>query len=211
MNIIFDWDGTIAKPDVAMQASERRFKTLGQNVDPEWLKNALKNNEHYAVNKKLISEYTGIIDDDELTTIMTDILKFHYTAVVKEWKDKSLYPGMRDVIIELAKKNKLFIASTLRQDLIDYSLKNLGLDKYFVKTFANTPDLKFSKAQLVKSASGNSKDKFFMIGDKEEDILAGNASGTKTIYVTWGVTGSDFKGEADFTADKPEDILKIIK
>ena len=61
-NIIFDWDGTIARPDVAQEASARRFKTLGSSADKKWLRQALKNNDHYAVNKRLISEYTGITD-----------------------------------------------------------------------------------------------------------------------------------------------------
>ena len=51
----------------------------------------------------------------------------------------------------------------------------------------------------------------FMIGDKEEDILAGKSVNAKTIYVTWGATGSDFKGKADISIDKSEDLLKIIE
>jgi phosphoglycolate phosphatase-like HAD superfamily hydrolase len=210
-NIIFDWDGTIARPDVAKEASTRRFKTLGENIDQKWLSQALKNNDHYAVNKKLITQYTGITDDDELTTIMTDIFRFHYTAVIKEWGDKALYNGMQQVIERLAKKHRLVMASTLRQDLLEYSLINLGMDKYFEKVYANTPDLKYSKEQLVKMAKKHLGKADFMIGDKEEDILAGKSVKAKTIYVTWGVTGKDHKHLSDFTASKPEDILKIIE
>jgi phosphoglycolate phosphatase-like HAD superfamily hydrolase len=210
-NIIFDWDGTIAKPDVAKEAATRRFKTLGENIDQEWLRQAMKNDNHYAVNKQLISKYTGVSDDKELTAMMTDIFKFHYLAVVHEWRDKCLYPGMREVVKKLSTKHKLVIASTIRTDIISRSLRNLGMDKYFVKIHANSPDLKYSKKDVVEMAKKNLGGADYMIGDKEEDILAGKSVKAKTIYVTWGATGSDHKKISDYTADKPEDILKIIK
>jgi phosphoglycolate phosphatase-like HAD superfamily hydrolase len=211
MNIIFDWDGTIAKPEVAKEASIRRFKTLGQIIDQRWLNQALKNNDHYKVNKELISKYTGITDDRELTTIMTDLFKFHYAAVVNEWKDKSLYEGMRQVIQNLASRHRLVIASTLRKEILISSLKNLGMDGYFVKVYANTPDLKYSKKDLVEMAKKNLGGADYMIGDKEEDILAGKSVKAKTIYVTWGITGSDHETIADYSVVKPEELLKVIK
>jgi len=211
MNIVFDWDGTIARPDVAKEASLRRFKTLGASIDPKWLKDALKNNDHYA-NKRLISEYTGIVSDNELTTIMTDIFRFHYAAVIHEWMDDALYPGMRDVIISLHKKgHRLAIASTLRQDLLDYSLINLGLEKYFVKVYANTPDLKYSKQQLVLMAKKHLAKINYMIGDKKEDLDAGHIAGAKSVLASWGVTGLDHKAIADIVLDKPKELLKALK
>lgn len=212
MKIIFDWDGTIAKPDVATIAATRRLTTLGQSVNPEWLKQALKNNDHYKLNKQLISKYTGIVDDKELTTIMTDIFKLHYLGVMHEMGNKAVYDGMLEVIKKLhSNKHKLAIASTLRSDLIRHSLKVLNMEAYFEKVYGNTPDLKYSKKDVVEMARKNLDGADFMIGDKEEDILAGKSIKAKTIYVTWGVSGSDFRGKADYSVDKPEEILKIIK
>jgi phosphoglycolate phosphatase len=211
MKILFDWDGTIAKPDVAAEASMRRFKTLGETVDSKWFKEAQKNNDHYKLNKQLISKYTGIVDDKELTTIMTDIFKLHYLGVMHEMKNKALYDGMLDVVKKLhAKGHKLAIASTLRSDLIRHSLKTLNMEMYFEKVYGNTPDLKYSKKDVVEMGKKNLDGADYMIGDKEEDILSGKSVKAKTIYVTWGVTGSDFKGKADYSVEKAEEILKII-
>jgi phosphoglycolate phosphatase-like HAD superfamily hydrolase len=211
MKIIFDWDGTIAKPDVASEASTRRLKTLGEKVDPAWLKQAQKNNDHYKLNKQLISKYTGVIDEKELTTIMTDIFKLHYLAVMHEMNGKALYDGMLSVIKQLhAKGHKLAIASTLRSDLIKHSLKLLNMEMYFEKVYANTPDLKYSKKDVVEMAKKNLGGADYMIGDKEEDILSGQSVKAKAIYVMWGVTGSDLKGKAEYSVSKPEEILKII-
>jgi phosphoglycolate phosphatase-like HAD superfamily hydrolase len=211
MKIIFDWDGTIAKPDVAREASMRRFKTLGQTIDAAWLKQAQKNNDHYKLNKQLISKYTGIIDDKELTILMTDIFKLHYLGVMHEMGSKALYDGMLDIVKKLhSKGHRLVIASTLRSDLIKHSLKILEMDMYFEKVYANTPDLKYSKKDVVEMAKKNLDGADYMIGDKEEDILSGKSVKAKTIYVTWGVTGSDFKNIADYSVDKADEILKII-
>jgi len=209
--IIFDWDGTIAKPDVAREAAMRRFKTLGQNVDPDWLKEAQKKDDHYKLNKQLISKYTGIVEDKELTTIMTDIFKLHYLGVMHEMKNNALYDGMLDLIKKLhAKGHKLAIASTLRTDLIKHSMKILNMDTYFEKIYANTPDLKYSKKDVVEMAKKNLDGADFMIGDKEEDLLAGKSVKAKTIYVTWGVTESDHKHIADFTVNNSKELLKIF-
>ncbi len=211
MKILFDWDGTIAKPDVAAEASMRRFKTLGETIDPKWFKEAQKTNDHYKLNKQLISKYTGIVDEKELTTIMTDIFKLHYLGVMHEMKGKALYDGMLEVVKKLhAKGHKLAIASTLRSDLIRHSLKTLNMEMYFEKVYGNTPDLKYSKKDIVEMAKKNLDGADYMIGDKEEDILSGKSVKAKTIYVMWGVTGSDLKGKADFSVEKSEEILKII-
>jgi len=212
MKVLFDWDGTIAKPEVAGVAATRRLKTLGETIDPAWLKQALKNNDHYKLNKQLISKYTGLTYDKELTIIMTDIFKLHYLGVINEMKNKALYDGMLDVIKKLHDKgHKLAITSTIRSDILNRSLKVLNMDMYFEKVYGNTPDLKYSKKDVVEMAKKNLDGADYMLGDKEEDILAGKSVKAKTIYVTWGVTNSDFKGKADFTVDKPEEILNIIK
>ena len=210
MNIIFDWDGTIAKPDVAKEAAERRLKTLGHTVDKAYLDKALKNNDHYRLNKELISRYTGITNDKQLTIIMTDLFRFHYTAVVHEWGDKALYAGMREVIERLAPGNKLVIASTLRRDILEYSLMNLGMDRYFKKVYANTPDLKYSKEDLARLVKKHMKRVDYMIGDKEEDMLAAKAIGATPIYAPWGVMGRDLLGKYRHSPMIPSDILNII-
>jgi len=211
MNILFDWDGTIARPEIAAEAAARRFRTLGKNIDKEWLHEAQKNNDHYKLNKELISKYTGVTDDKELKTIMTDIFKFHYLAVVKEHAGKTLYDGMFDVVKKLHDKgHKICIASTIRSDIIKISLEKLGMDKFFLKVYANTPDLKYSKKDIVEMANKNLGRTDYMIGDKEEDILAGKAVKAKTIYVTWGATDSDHKDKSDYTANTPEELLKIL-
>jgi phosphoglycolate phosphatase-like HAD superfamily hydrolase len=211
MKILFDWDGTIAKHDIATQASIRRFKTISKFVDSDLTKNASKDGDNYKLSKQLISKYTGTTDDKESTELVTDLFRIHYLAVIHELGDKALYDGMLEVIRKLyTKGHKLAIASTLRSDLIKDSLKKLKMDAFFEKVYANTPDLKYSKKDVVEMARKNLGSVDYMIGDKEEDIRAGIAVKAKTIYVTWGITTASFIGISEHNVSKPEEIWKII-
>jgi phosphoglycolate phosphatase-like HAD superfamily hydrolase len=210
-NILFDWDGTIARPEVTGEASARRLRTIGKNVDKEWLEGAKKNNDQSKLLKELISKYTGLSDDKELKTIMTDIFKYHYLAVVNENGAKTAYDGMFDVVKRLhSTGHKICIASTIRSDIINLSLMKLGMDKFFMKVYANSPDLKYSKRDILEMANKNLGRIDYMIGDKEEDILAGKAVKAKTIYVTWDASSSH-KEKPDYSVNKPEELLKILE
>lgn len=212
MNILFDWDGTIARPEISQEAAARRLRTLGKNVNKEWLIEVQKDADKPKLNKKLISKYTGLTDDKELKIIMTDIFKYHYLGVVNEHASKSLYDGMFDVLKHLhSKGHKIFIASTMRSDIINITLGKLGMDKLFLKVYANTPDLKYSKRDLLEMANKNLGRIDYMVGDKEEDILAGLAVKAKTIHVAWGATEKNHKDKADHVANTPEELLKILK
>ena len=210
-NILFDWDGTIARTEISGEAAARRLRTIGKHIEKEWLEGARNNNDQQKLNKLLISKYTGLTDEKELKIMMTDMFKFHYLGTVNEHKIKSLYNDMFEVVKELhGKGHKICIASTIRSDIIKLTTEKLGMDKFFFKIYANSPDLKYSKKDILEMANKNLGKVDYMIGDKEEDILAGKAVKAKTIHVTWGANQKN-KPQTDYTADKPEDILKIIK
>ena len=84
------------------------------------------------------------------------------------------------------------------------------MDAFFEKVYANTPDLKYSKKDVVEMAKKNLGNVDYMIGDTEEDVRAGKSVNAKTIYVTWGASDASFLGISDHSISKSEDILKII-
>ena len=51
---------------------------------------------------------------------------------------------------------------------------------------------------------------YYVIGDKSSDLEPAKSLDAKSIFVTWGHASGGEKDIADFTIDKPEDILKII-
>ena len=211
MHICFDWDGTLVKKDVAEEASMRRGKTLGAVMDRNYIQEAMKTHAHYKVNKELISKYTGIKDERQLTTIIIEIFRFHYLGVVNEWKQRVFYPEVVEMLKRLKEQgHSLSIASTLRQDILDFSLEVLGMRDIFSSVKANTPDLQFSKEYLVGQVMKESGKIQWMIGDREEDALAGKKHRAKTIFVAWGAEDKK-ENIADFIVSKPTEILACIR
>ncbi len=47
----------------------------------------------------------------------------------------------------------------------------------------------------------------WMVGDNSKDMGVGKNAGIKSIFATWGFSA---KGEGDFTASSPEEILQIV-
>ncbi|MFT4261723.1 MAG: HAD family hydrolase [Candidatus Woesearchaeota archaeon] len=209
MHICFDWDGTIAKIDVAKEAAIRRSKTLGEVFDADWLDEAMKTDAHYKVNKKLISDYTGVVDDKELTIMMTDMFKYHYLGVSNNLKENVLFEGMREVISDLHEQNyTLSIATTLRKDIVEQVLSNLGLKDKFSYIAGNNPELSYDKNSLVNEVCKHIGKINYMIGDKSDDVLAGQAFDAKGILVSWGSHKTFDK--ADYVAKNPKDLYEFI-
>lgn len=209
MHICFDWDGTIAKIDVAIEAAIRRSKTLGEQFDPAWLEEAMKTDAHYKVNKELIKNYTGVTDDKELTIMMTDMFKYHYLGVGNELKEEVLFDGMRDIINKFKEKDyELSIATTLRKDIVEEILKNLGLRNEFSYIAGNNAQLSYTKNQLVKEVSNKLGQINYMIGDKSDDVLAGQAHNAKGILVSWG--SHKAYENADKVVKTPKELYDFI-
>jgi phosphoglycolate phosphatase-like HAD superfamily hydrolase len=212
MHICFDWDGTIACKDVAEEAAMRRGKTLGLVMDPVWMREAQKTHAHYAVNKDAISAYTGVTDPQMLTSMMTELFRFHYLAVVHEWKEKVYVHGMHEVLRQLrGSKHQLSIASTLRQDIIEYSLRQLGIREWFVSVRANTPDLAFSKEDLIVQIVSEAGKVDAIVGDRAEDLRAALMIGAKGVFVTWGAEEEESQVQKGIVARKATDLMGILE
>lgn len=212
MHVIFDWDGTLARKDVAEEASMRRGDSLGVAMDKEWMREAQKTHAHYKVNKDAIEKYTGITDEKLKTIMMTNLFQLHYLAVVNEWKDKVFFEGIKDMLYTLRDEGyKISIASTIREDIIKPSLNVLGVEKYFDSVHGNNASLDYSKNDLVGMAVKNNGKAAYMVGDREEDMVGGRSVGAKNIFVTWGQGELNDKSLADYVVNSTEELVSILK
>lgn len=208
MNIVFDWDGTLAKAKIAEKASIRRSKTLGETFDSGWLKAAMKDDSHFAANKKLIKKYTGITDKGLQTEIMTNLFQYHYLGVAHEMKEESLFPNILKLLKDLKKDNELFIATTLRTDIVLPVLKNLDLEKYFTEVIGNDARLKTSKKDMLKQLQKKHGQIHYMIGDKPSDVDAGLNIDAKGVLVTWGT--HEAYNKASSTVKTVKELRKLL-
>lgn len=187
MNIVFDWDGTLAKKEIAEVASIRRSKMLGEEFDAGWLKAAMKDDSHFVANKELIKAYTGVKDKGLQTEIMTNLFQYQYLGVANEMQDNCLFPRILSLLKDLIESDKnLFIATTLRKDIVEPVLKNLNLEKYFVSVIGNDARLTMSKQDMLEELQNKYEKIHYMIGDKPSDVDAGLQVSAKGVLVTWG-------------------------
>lgn len=212
MHLVFDWDGTIAKKEVAEEASLRRGDSLGIHFKPDQLRELQKTHGHYEINKDAIRKYTGMTDDRLLTTVMTNLFQLHYLGVVNEWREKIFYEDMLLVLQQLKKQHSLrySIATTLRQDIVEPALQVLGIT-LFDRVYGNTPDLRYSKLDLVKQALQDCGDVHLVVGDRLDDLQAGRQVKAQTAYASWGHGTEDVAGMADFVLERPEDLMIVLK
>ncbi len=211
MHICFDWDGTLAKPDVAKEASKRRDQNLGAILSDEELKSMMKNDAHFDIYRAAIQKYTGITDRSVLTSVMTNFFQFHYLGVVNEWREKIFYPGISELLKQLHNAgHKLTIATTLRQDIVEPSLETVKARQFFRSIQGNTSDLAYEKEYLIARAIEDCGEAHYMIGDKEDDLIAGRKHKAKTIFVTWGAGELTDKSLADHVVNSPKELLKIL-
>lgn len=211
--IFFDWDGTLARKEVAEEAAFRRCKTLGMDVSRESIRQDQKTHAHYEKAKKAIEQYTGMTDKSIKTSIMTDLYRFHYTAVANEQREKIFYPGIIAVLKKIKEKHpetQFIIISTLRHDLINPALELSGYKDLFAAAFGNTPDLIYSKSDLAEIAAKEFGAPLLVVGDRDEDLAAARQFNAKACFCTWG-HGSNENVKADLVVNTPEELLHILK
>ena len=209
--IFFDLDGTLVKKTVAEEAANRRAKNLGFAFDQSELLELMKTDSHYKINKEIIEKYTGVMDDNLKTVIMTNLFQLHYLGVVNERGDDIFYENVISTLDELKQQGYEFvIITTLREDIIKPALKVLGYSRLFKEVYGNTPDLIYDKTSLAQLAKTEIGQPDIVMGDKETDIEAGISINTKTILAAWNsdhVEGS----KANFKIKQFSDIKTILK
>ena len=210
--IFFDWDGTLVKKEVAEEASIRRGKTLGIKFSRKYMQEAQKTHAHYIDNLDAIEKYTGIKDKRIKTEIMTNLFQLHYLAVVNEQKENIFYKDILKVLKEIKKDNVTYvIISTIREDIIKPALELVKLNHLFEGVFGNTPDLKYSKKDLVDKAVSKFGKPYLVVGDREDDLIAGKDVGAETAYAQWGHGFDKNKELADYVLEKPTNLIRLIK
>lgn len=212
LHLVFDWDGTIAKKEVAEEASLRRNRILGIEKTPEWMREAQKTHAHYDVNRAAIEHNTGITDKRAQTIVMTNIFHYCYTTVAHEWGARIYFPEMLDTLnrIKTDFKARLSIATTLRQDIIDHVLAAQKIT-LFDHVYGNTPALDHTKTQLVAMALKDCGHVHLMTGDREDDLQAGRNNNAKTFFAAWGHGELKNKKLADHIGQKPKEIYDAVK
>jgi phosphoglycolate phosphatase len=203
--IIFDLDGTLLKADTVF-IDEVREMITGRGIE-------LINRE--SIINLIIESSTRIcrqVFGEKLSNkeiqLLSDELK-----IIKDklfTKALQLYDGANDMLDSLKKEGyTLCIYCNGNKQYVSNVLETFGIRQYFTSIRTRVKGLK--KYQLIKQIlDENGSCSAIIVGSTNIDFEAADNTGCLSIGVAYGHEGNDYKN-ADFIADNPADIYKIVK
>lgn len=217
MGILFDLDGTLV--DTAgdiIESINNLCKELGQPIPDQTL---LKKNISFGL-KKILSIALNMNFED-LDDIKFKPLKdrFRYLYSNTNFSQSVLFPGIQELLDNLKMHNlKVALVTNKHYEFAYLILKKLNILKYLdciitadmVVHPKPAPDpvlLAIDKLEAIP-------EKCLFIGDAEQDIMAGNAAGVKTVAALFGyidkhVDTNNWK--ANYFVNNPTEIWPLIK
>jgi len=146
-----------------------------------------------------------------------DEMETHFRAVYKEkmMDTTCVMDGFMSVLEHVRKADiKAVILSNKIRQISDDMVNHFKLTEYFDQWFGGD-SFGVKKPSPVGVSSiiaqyGIESDKTLMVGDSYTDILAGADAGAKTCFCTYGY-GNLKSAKADYTADTPVDLIKILE
>ena len=125
-----------------------------------------------------------------------------------------LFSGIEIVLNEFKKNNiNMAVVSNKAEHLVKIILEELSLSYYFKYMFGGD-SFEYKKPNpmplnfIIDNLSAD-KDNTLMVGDSDNDILAGQNAGIKTCFCSFGYSELK-KSQADYTVDSPIELLDII-
>ena len=207
-NIFFDFDDTI------ISTKSRQYKVFQLLFKQLQITNNFSEEEFWNLKR------SGQSSLDLLSTIDNNkkkLFKKEWLKLIEEKKylkyDK-LIPNLKKILKNLSKNNNIYLLSCRqkRKNLI-WELNQLTLKNYFKDIIISSPiDREKGKINQIKKII-NKKNKNYLIGDTEVDILAARSFDFPCLSVTWGIRSADFleKFSPDYLINQPDEILKLIK
>ncbi|HXH75147.1 MAG TPA: HAD hydrolase-like protein [Bacteriovoracaceae bacterium] len=126
-----------------------------------------------------------------------------------------LFPGVRELIVELAQENKLYVWTARDRTSTLRILTENGINQYF-EALCTVSDAapKPSVAGLLMLVGSVPKDSICVIGDSSNDMLGGKCFGVLSIGAVWNrEANATFLKDAgaDFIVSHPSECSKLVE
>lgn len=210
--VLFDFDGTVANTgEGILKSLQYSFEKMGNDV-PEMseLKRFIGPPVYYSY-----THFYGISENE----VGEYIKKYRERYKEKGIYECELYPGLKELLLELRKRGvKLGIASSKPEHLI-YSVSDfLGVTELFDAVVGvKTDDSRHStKAGLIidamKQLEQEDKSRVLMVGDRCFDIDGATLAGVDSCGALWGYGNKDefIEHNATYIIENPSDLIEII-
>ncbi len=213
--IFFDWDGVLQSTKVSEYANVKRTQLFTENISKEEIIKLQHNshNNHYKFVQEIMKQKLPIKNLSELKIFQGVLFGAFYIMYTNDNKDSILLIN-KEKLKQLKEKHnlKFVIVTSLYEVTMKTTLEIHNLQDTF-DVFGCDVDLGTSKLENMQEAykkyNPEQYEPIAMIGDRGEDIEAGKHFNLKTIYCNYG--HGDHHFDADYTIEKPEELLPIIK
>ena len=197
MNIIFDFDGTIAN-SLPLAVDIINKWGIADELD---LEKARKDGI-----KKTLTEL------DLSKTKLVFYLAKARKIMSQRINDVQIFDGISDTIDQLSKKHRLGILTSNSSENVESFLKNNDLQKFHFVYAEYDLFGKSNKLRKTIKEHGLSIDETVYVGDETRDIEAAKDAGIRSIAVTWGYETKSILKTADPSdiVDKPSELLDVI-
>ncbi len=204
MLVIFDLDGTlIDTKDEIFSVFSKAFENMGLKLDRERMERYIGLPLRELL-EKLLGEYDERVE--------REIAKVYYSN--RERKIR-LFPGMEDILN--GNFRRAILTSKKRKTAI-YDLSYLGLLEHF-PIIVGADDIERKKPcaegifKIIRMADCKSRERVFMVGDTEMDIMAAKNAKVNSVAVTWGFRSEEFlkRYRPDYIAHNPDELKRILE
>ncbi|MFL0195368.1 HAD family hydrolase [Clostridium sp. WILCCON 0269] len=183
-NIIFDVDGTLwDSTEVVAKAWNRAISEVG-GTDIIITSSVLKK-EFGKTMEEIADDLFPHAGKEKRELILKKCCKYEHSALVEN-TDNLLFPDVKETVIKLSERCRLFIVSNCQSGYIELFMKKAGIEKYITdyECFGNTGKGKGENIMLVMKR--NHLDHVVYIGDTQGDYEATVFAGVPFVFAKYG-------------------------
>jgi len=202
--LLVDLDGTLTDNfDGIARSIRHALQALGAAAPPDA---ALRG----CVGPPLRQSFARLLVTDDAKTIERALAHYRERYATTGWRENVVYPGIPAMLERLAASNaRMLLCTSKPQPYAERIVAHFGLAPRFSAVYgADLGGILDDKSALVADLllrEALDPDECAMIGDREHDVHAAHANGTRAIGVLWGygTHGELMRAGADAIAADP--------
>jgi phosphoglycolate phosphatase len=203
--VVFDFDGVLADTlDEMLHIARLVCETMGYPCEPSPADlDALNRMEFIELGRQL-----GIPEPRAQEFVERTFRLFSARPVPPR-----IFPGMHEVVVELAKGSKIGILTGNTFQVVDRFLETNQLSAAVdVVMSADAPGNRSVKLKRIVSQLGNAQGKAFLVGDAVSDVRVAREEAVTSVAVSWGhQTEAKLRSvNPDFLVHTPQELLQIL-
>jgi phosphoglycolate phosphatase len=183
-NIIFDVDGTLwDSTEVVAKAWNRAILEVG-GIDAIITSSVLKK-EFGKTMEEIADDLFPDANEERRELILKQCCKYEHIALVEN-TDNLLFSDVKETIIKLSEKCRLFIVSNCQSGYIELFMKKAGIEEYITdyECFGDTGKGKGENIKFV--IERNNLDDVVYVGDTQGDYEATVFAGIPFVFAKYG-------------------------